>query len=76
MLQKQLIRKQTYKFRYGVSNCHLFYSSDGTTPSDLTDKPIVWSLINANGKRDCLVKNHLGVVEIRREIARSVLRTK
>jgi hypothetical protein len=31
-------------------------SSDVSTPSDLTDKPIVGSLIDANGKTHYLVK--------------------
>jgi hypothetical protein len=47
--------------------------SDVTTPSDLTDKPIVCSLLNANEKRDYLVKLtlqkiHMGGVEIRKKV--------
>jgi hypothetical protein len=56
-------------------------SSDVSTPSDLTEKPIIQSLIDANGKMHYLIKfditkDHLGIVEQRRESARSVLRTK
>jgi hypothetical protein len=56
-------------------------SSDVSTSSDLTEKPIIRSLIDANGKTHYLVKLilqkiHLGVVEQSRESARSVLRTK
>ena len=31
-------------------------SSDVSTPSDLTEKPIIWSLVDANGKMHYLVK--------------------
>jgi len=31
-------------------------SSDISTPSDLTEKPIIWSLVDANGKMHYLVK--------------------
>ncbi len=56
-------------------------SSDVSTPSDLTDKPVVWSLIDANGEMHYLakfdiIKDPSGCCRMKNRKCKSVLRTK